>query len=67
MTSRLQPLDDIMRLQLAAFLAGLSVAEMQMRMLESFVGAPAPLPRLRLVSDLHGIAIDPEFIKDAPS
>lgn len=56
-------LDDMGRLQLAAMLAGLSVVDFQLRMIENFIGPSVPSPRLRLVSDLHGIMIDPEFIK----
>lgn len=59
-------LDDQQRLVFAAFVAGVAVVEFQMRLIEHFIGLPAPpAPRLRLVSDLHGIAVDPEFIKDA--
>lgn len=63
----MKPLDDILRLQLAAFLVGMTVAEIQLRLLEGFIGPPCRPQRLLLVSDLHGIAVDPEFIKDVRS
>lgn len=58
-------LEEQQRLALAAWVAGISAAELQLRLLEAAIasGLTPAAPRLRLVSNLHGIEIDPEFIK----
>ncbi|GEM_PF-3793351 len=56
-------------LALAAFVAGCTVAEMQLRLIGAAISPAASIraPRIRLVSNLHGIEIDPDFVKDAKS
>jgi hypothetical protein len=45
-------------LGLAAFVAGLTAAEFALRVAEASIPTPAPRPRIRLVSDLHGILVE---------
>jgi hypothetical protein len=45
-------------LVLAAFVAGCTVAELQLRMISAAIIAPQRRPAIRLVSDLHGILVE---------
>ena len=46
-------------LGLAALVAGLTLAEFVLRLAEASLQPPSPaLPRIRLVSDLHGILVE---------
>lgn len=55
----MKPLDEAHRLQLAAWIAGLSIMEFQLRLFEAtLLNAPVPKPGLRLVSDEFGFLIE---------